>query len=209
MEVELAVLSVIILIFSVILHEVAHGFMADKLGDPTARFAGRLTLNPVVHVDLFGSIILPLALFMSHAPILFGWAKPVPYNPHNLKGRFGEALVAFAGPATNFFLALVFGVLFRLGLGAGDPDIPSILFLIVEINILLGIFNLLPIPPLDGSKILSALLPPHLAMRYESVRAQLEQNVALGMGALVVFILLFGNILHFFVQAVSRGIVGV
>lgn len=206
---ELAVLSIIILIFSVILHEVAHGYMADKLGDPTARFAGRLTLNPIVHIDLFGSIILPAALFLSGSPIMFGWAKPVPYNPHNIRGRMGEALVALAGPATNLLLAIVFGLLLRVGLGAGDPDIPSILYMIVHINVLLAIFNLLPIPPLDGSKIMSALLPRDLAIRYESLRNQLEQNVALGMGALIVFVLLFGSVLNAVVRFVSFLIVGV
>ncbi|MFZ2593924.1 MAG: site-2 protease family protein [Minisyncoccia bacterium] len=206
---ELAVLSIIILIFSVILHEVAHGYMADKLGDPTARFAGRLTLNPIVHIDLFGSIILPAALFLSGSPIMFGWAKPVPYNPHNIRGRMGEALVALAGPATNLLLAIVFGLLLRVGLGAGDPDIPSILYMIVHMNVLLAIFNLLPIPPLDGSKIMSALLPRDLAIRYESLRNQLEQNVALGMGALIVFVLLFGSVLNAVVRFVSFLIVGV
>ncbi len=206
---ELAVLSIIILIFSVILHEVAHGYMADKLGDPTARFAGRLTLNPILHIDLFGSIILPAALFLSGSPIMFGWAKPVPYNPHNIRGRMGEALVALAGPATNLLLAIVFGLLLRVGLGAGDPDIPSILYMIVHMNVLLAIFNLLPIPPLDGSKIMSALLPRDLAIRYESLRNQLEQNVALGMGALIVFVLLFGSVLNAVVRFVSFLIVGV
>lgn len=206
---EFAILSIIILVFSVILHEVSHGYMADKLGDPTARFAGRLTLNPFVHIDPFGSILLPAALYMSGSPIMFGWAKPVPYNPNNIRGRAGEALVAFAGPAANFILAFVFGFFLRSGLGAGDVDIPLILYTIVYTNVLLAIFNLLPIPPLDGSKVLSAFLPQSLAIRYESLRRELERNVALGMGALVVFVLVFGNALDALVRFVSFVIAGV
>lgn len=153
----------IVLIFSVMIHEISHGFMAERLGDKTARDAGRLTLNPLKHIDPFGSIVLPLLLYISNSSILFGWAKPVPYNPFNLKNpKTGGAVIALAGPVSNFMLALIFGVLIRVGMAFGYmPDTPlSLMFqVIVYINILLGVFNLVPIPPLDGSKVLFGFLP--------------------------------------------------
>ena len=113
-------LSLIVLVLSVIAHEVAHGYAANSLGDPTARLAGRLTLNPLPHIDLMGSLILPALLVFTHSPILFGWAKPVPYNPYNLRAkRWGETLVAVAGSATNILLAIIFGLIVRFGLVIG------------------------------------------------------------------------------------------
>src|SRR3990167_7918192 len=113
------VFGIIILIFSIIIHEVMHGVVANSLGDPTARLAGRLTLNPIPHIDLFGSIIIPGLLVLTNAGILFGWAKPVPYNPYNLRGgKWGEGAVAFAGVGANFLLAIIFGLLIRFGTGA-------------------------------------------------------------------------------------------
>jgi len=162
----LAILSIIILIFSVILHEVAHGYMADALGDPTARLAGRLTLNPLKHIDPVGSIIVPLITYL--AGFTFGWAKPVPYNPYNLKDkRRGELLIALAGPASNLLIALIFGTILRLFTGivptamifAGSGGALTVLAYIVLINITLAVFNLIPLPPLDGSKILFSILP--------------------------------------------------
>ncbi|MFA5841776.1 MAG: site-2 protease family protein [Candidatus Paceibacterota bacterium] len=150
---------IVILIFSVILHEVAHGYVADMAGDPTARLAGRLTLNPVSHIDLFGSVILPAILIFTGSGIVVGWAKPVPYNPYNLRNqRWGTLAVAIAGVATNFLIALIFGLLIRFA-----PGLPisflAIAKMIVMLNIVLGVFNLLPIPPLDGSKVLLSLFP--------------------------------------------------
>jgi len=152
---------IIVLIFSVIIHEIAHGSVAYYLGDPTAKYAGRLTLNPLKHLDPMGSIILPLFLIILRSPILFAYAKPVPINPYNFKDqKYGSLKVALAGPASNLSIALIFGLALRF--------IPQITFLpglivmfsyIVYINILLAIFNLIPIPPLDGSHILFALLP--------------------------------------------------
>lgn len=148
----LTILSIVILIFSVILHEVAHGYMADWLGDPTARMAGRLTLNPLKHIDPIGSIIVPLITSM--AGFTFGWAKPVPYNPYNLqKRREGELLIALAGPGSNLLIALIFGTLIRFG------AVNEVFVYIVVINIVLAIFNLIPLPPLDGSKVLYFFLP--------------------------------------------------
>jgi len=159
-----------ILIFSVMIHEVSHGYMADYLGDPTARLAGRLTLNPMKHLDWFGSVFLPLTFyFLSGGNFIFGWAKPVPYNPLNLKNpRRDSALVAIAGPAANFALAIVFGLSIRL-LGI-FPDVYAeslaVSFsLIAYVNILLGVFNLIPIAPLDGSKVLYSLLPNNQSSR--------------------------------------------
>lgn len=163
--------SIIILIFSVVIHEVSHGLMADRLGDPTARLSGRLTLNPISHLDWFGSFLLPLLTYNLGGFIL-GWAKPVPYNPYNLKGRFGEASVAVAGPLSNLILAVVFGLVVRFGAIADLPtSLVQISSAITFINIILAIFNLIPIPPLDGSKILFALIPRHLGQ----VRVWLER----------------------------------
>lgn len=153
--------SLIVLIFSAIIHEVAHGYMALYLGDPTAKMSGRLTLNPVSHLDPFGSILLPLLLVFANTPFVFGYARPVPYNPYNLRGgKWGPALVAFAGPLSNLLIAFLFGLLFRFGVFTGVAA--GAVFTIILINIVLGVFNLIPIAPLDGSKILFALLPYNL-----------------------------------------------
>ncbi len=146
---------------SVVIHEVSHGFMAERFGDDTARNAGRLTLNPLKHLDMFGSIFLPAVLVLTHAGFLFGWAKPVPYNPHNLSNRrWGTIAVASAGVLVNFFIAVIFGIIIRatshLALPTGFYFITSA---IVIVNLALAIFNLVPIPPLDGSKILFSFLP--------------------------------------------------
>lgn len=153
-----------VLIFSVMIHEVSHGYVADYLGDPTARLAGRLNLNPLNHLDVFGSIILPLTFYvLSGGTFIFGWAKPVPYNPYNLKNPLkGGALIAAAGPASNFILALVFGLAIRAMSFLNFTALAPLYVLfgaIVFVNILLGVFNLVPIAPLDGSKVLYALLP--------------------------------------------------
>jgi Zn-dependent protease len=148
---------IIILIMSVVVHEVAHGFVADRQGDPTARYAGRLTLNPLRHLDFVGSILLPVLLVIFNAGFLIGWAKPVPYNERNLRNkRYGTAIVASAGIFANLTLAVVFGISIRFAsiLGAGAPAYISIATAITVVNILLALFNLIPIPPLDGSKIL-------------------------------------------------------
>ncbi len=154
-----------VLIFSVMIHEISHGYVAEHLGDPTARNAGRLTLNPIKHLDFFGSFLLPIMLFVvSRGTFVFGWAKPVPYNPAYLKNpKTGAGKIAFAGPISNLILAAVFGIFLRLlpviGYPAGLP-LASFFSLIVYMNILLAIFNMVPLPPLDGSKVLFSLLPP-------------------------------------------------
>lgn len=152
-------ITFIILIFSAIVHEVSHGLMAEKLGDSTARDEGRITLNPIPHIDPFGSILLPLALLWAGSPVVFGSAKPVPVDFNQLKPRrLGMALVSLAGPFSNFALAALFAAILKIGIGVSRIAEP-ILFQAMVINIVLGIFNLIPIPPLDGSKILLAAAP--------------------------------------------------
>lgn len=167
-------ISLIILMFSAILHEVAHGFVAEKLGDPTARLMGRLTLNPKPHIDLFMTILLPLLLILSGSPIIFGGAKPVPVDPFNLRdGRKDLALVSLAGPLTNVLLAVGATLLFHLLNFLPNSLIlgflTAILLIIIKLNILLAVFNLLPIPPLDGSKVFALLLPQDLSRAYLSI----------------------------------------
>jgi Zn-dependent protease len=169
------IFGLVILVVSVILHEVAHGYMANWLGDPTARLQGRLTLNPISHIDPVGTIIVPALLVFTHSPILIGYAKPVPYNPYNLHGKYDEALVAGAGPGTNILLALIFGLGIRFFGMSMDQGLLQAFAVITYINILLALFNLIPIPPLDGSKVLSSLLPGALGRAYDSFRASFER----------------------------------
>lgn len=163
---ESIVIGVIILVFSAILHEIAHGFIAERLGDPTARLAGRLTLNPIPHIDPIMSIAVPLLLIVSGSPIIFGAAKPVPVNPLMLReGRKDIALVALAGPATNLILAILGAFLIK-SVGVIIPDLVPALFLFVRFNLALGFLNLIPVPPLDGSKFFSFVLPERIAQQY-------------------------------------------
>ena len=194
------------IVFSVIIHEVMHGVAADSLGDPTARYAGRLTLNPIPHLDPFGSIILPIICALTPGGFLFGWAKPVPYNPYNLfrAPYWGEAIVAAAGPASNLVLALLAGLLIRLQI---FPDIFPMLMYVVAINVSLTLLNLIPIPPLDGSKILASILPKSFG--YEALRERMEQNVFLGFGLVILFIVVFGSAFGNFVYALASAIAGV
>lgn len=158
------IFSIIVLIFSVVIHEVAHGYTALLFGDNTAKNQGRLTLNPLKHIDIFGSIIVPLLLILLPGNIILGWAKPVPYNPYNLKNRkWGELSVALAGPVSNLIIGTVFIILIKLAPLFGLSSTVTVLFFVVVlINFVLALFNLIPIPPLDGSKVLLNLLPFHL-----------------------------------------------
>jgi Zn-dependent protease len=170
---------IVALILSVVIHEMAHGYAANWLGDPTARLAGRLSPNPLVHLDPLMSVIVPGLLIMSGSPFLFGAAKPVPYNPYNFRNqKWGEAIVAAAGPLANVVLAVIFAVLVRS-------------IQIVMLNIFLALFNLVPVPPLDGSKILPRLLPFGLAMKYETLRNYMERNIVISFGIIIVLFMLF------------------
>ena len=159
---------------SVVIHEVSHGYAAYLMGDPTAKNAGRLTLNPLAHLDFMGSLIVPLLAYFSSG-FMFGWAKPVPYNPYNLKNqKYGDAIVAVAGPVSNLLIAFIFGLLLRFGIlyfGLVSLDFILIVKWIVQINLILAIFNLIPIPPLDGSKILFTFLP----YRFIEIKQNLEK----------------------------------
>ncbi len=158
------------LIFAITLHEVAHGYVASLLGDQTARFSGRLTLNPLKHIDLLGTIIIPI-LMLALSEFVFGWAKPVPVDPRNLRHpRRDMALVALAGPCANLLMALIWAAAAKTGNFSeqtGNLWLGTPLFYMgiagVSINVVLAVLNLLPLPPLDGSKILASLLPPHAA----------------------------------------------
>ncbi|MBX4190211.1 site-2 protease family protein [Candidatus Parcubacteria bacterium] len=157
----LALFSFIVFIYSVVIHEVSHGLAAESLGDPTAKMLGRLSLNPFKHLDMMGSVILPLFLYIVGSPFVFGYAKPVPYDPRNLRDqKYGPIKVAMAGPASNIIIAVFFGLVLRF-----FPDIfvsaliPQLFSMIVAINLVLAVFNLFPIPPLDGHWVLVTLLP--------------------------------------------------
>lgn len=153
----LTIFSLIVLFFSIVLHEIAHGSVALHLGDPTAKYAGRLTLNPLKHIDLFGTILLPLVLIIIRSPFIVGWAQPVPVNPFNFRDqKWGALKVAVAGPSTNFLLAAIFGLSIRF-LPLPEALLP-LFSIIVLYNFGWGIFNLLPFPPFDGSHILFTFL---------------------------------------------------
>ncbi|MFZ2555933.1 MAG: site-2 protease family protein [Minisyncoccia bacterium] len=209
MELIDSLFVIAVVMFSAVIHEVMHGVAADKLGDPTARYAGRLTLNPIKHLDPFGSVVLPLILVLSSSPIFFGWAKPVPYNPFNFRrgGQWGEAIVAFAGPASNFAIALLAALLIRANVL--PLEMSGVIFIIVLTNIMLGIFNLIPIPPLDGSKVLTAILPGGLRASYDRWRLQMEYSPFLGFGIVILFILVAGDVFGNFVYGIARTLAGV
>jgi len=205
---------VVALIFSAIIHEYMHGWVAYKLGDATAKDAGRLTLNPIAHIDLFGSIILPLIFVFSNSPFFLAWAKPVPYNPFNLSDqKYGDLKVALGGPGANFTLALASGLIARvipisvilkqnliINFFQGDytfllsnmtgsilTSIFVMLIILCLINLLLMIFNLIPIPPLDGSKVILTFLP----FRYRIQFLRLE-----AFGIFIVLILLISGLFN-------------
>ena len=184
------IFALIVLLFSAIIHEVSHGLVANHYGDPTAKNAGRLTLNPLPHLDPVGSVIVPLLLFtftkIFGGGIIFGWAKPVPINPYNLKNpKHDIGLIGLAGPASNIVVAILFGIFHRLILAQnliGLAGLLPFIQIIVFVNMILAIFNLLPVPPLDGSNILFSFLPP----RYRGVEHFLRSNYLF-----LMFILLF------------------
>ena len=192
---------IIVLVMSAVFHEYMHGYAAFKLGDPTAKNAGRLTFNPIKHLDLFGSIIVPLMLIISGASFLFAWAKPVPYNPYNLSDRkYGDAKVAVAGPLANLALALIFGLIWRF-MPFISIAFSGFIAMIIYINLILMVFNLIPIPPLDGSKILSAFLSPEARHKYLSLEKY-------GLLFVLLFVFLFSNLMILPVEFLFRLIAG-
>ena len=214
---EAVIIFLAILLFSVVIHELAHGYMAYWLGDPTAKLAGRLSANPIVHIDPLGSIIVPALMVLSTGAaasaglgqmFAIGWAKPVPYNPYNLTDqKWGEAKIAFAGPAANLILATVFAGVLALAPVLGLPStFAELAIQVIYLNVFLALFNLLPLPPLDGSKI----LPPFLGMisynlmfQYARFRGILEQNFFLA------FIIIIFAVIYVFsapLQAATFGV---
>jgi len=196
----------IILIFSIIIHEVSHGTVANYLGDPTAKYAGRLTLNPLKHLDPIGSVFLPILLILTTGKGI-GWAKPVPINPYNFRDqKYGTLKVAIAGPVSNLIIALFFGLLLRILISLNFilPSIYSIFSFIVFINILLAVFNLIPIPPLDGSHILFTFLPDSI----QRTKIFLEQSGFLILLFFIFFFPPFFNILNYITNGIFTLIVG-
>ncbi len=160
----LFIFSIAILIMSVVIHEFAHGIAALWQGDPTAKLSGRLTLNPIKHIDPVGSIAVPLICAILPGSIIFGWAKPVPFNPYNLRNRkWGEAIVAGAGPLSNILIALILSLIIRFFVPVLSQPVAELFILAILTNLVLAIFNLVPLPPLDGSKILYSLFPAKMS----------------------------------------------
>ncbi len=216
-----AVLISIFLLLAFPVHELAHAFVAYRLGDGTAKVFGRLTLNPIVHFDPFGGLLLVITA-LSGSGLLFGWAKPTPVNPSNLRDRRnGEVAVALAGPASNLIMACIGALVFRILFAAGvfdpgtidsvnDPRVLlfNVLTLFVEINIVLAIFNLIPVPPLDGSALLFRVISPMTAWRIRPVLAQYGSIILLG----TIFLLFFsplGNVLGTLINDVTKLLLGI
>lgn len=195
------VYQILVLVFSAVVHEYMHGWAAFRLGDTTARDAGRLTVNPLAHLEWFGSFFLPAIMVLGNFPFVVGWAKPVPYNPLNLRDRrYGEAKVAAAGPLANLFIALAFGLVLRW-LPLFNLTFAGLIATIVYINLVLMVFNLIPIPPLDGSKILASFLPDGLRERYLSLER-------MGFILIILFVMLAGSLVAPVVDFLFRLIIG-
>lgn len=211
MDIRFVLVQAFVIFFAITVHEAAHAWTANKLGDPTAAALGRASLNPLVHIDLFGTIIFPLLLILLKQPV-FGWAKPVPYDPRNLRHpRKGGLWISFAGPIANIATAAAAVLVYQLlkAVGANVPvasmwskplgGVVVILFVTALINVSLAVFNLIPIPPLDGSGILAGLLPPRAAAQYERLRPY---------GFLLLIVLMYTNLLGAVFAPVQNLIVG-
>lgn len=210
LSMETMIFTIVVLILSVIIHEVAHGYAAYALGDPTAKLAGRLTLNPLPHIDIIGSVVIPGLLVLSNSSMLFGWAKPVPYNPYNLKSaRWGEAIVGFAGVGTNLLLAVIFALIARFAFGTEFEAFVAPAATISFVNLFLGLFNLIPLPPLDGYTVLRGLLPAKYSLHFRDFEEKIMRG---GIFTLVLFLFIFSAFLarpfFEFVQIVFALLVG-
>jgi len=182
-------ITLFLIFYSIVLHEVAHGYIAYKLGDPTAKYEGRLSLNPFVHIDPLGTILLPLFTFFSFG-FVFGYAKPVPYNPENLKDRIKDPiLIALAGPTVNLLLLILFLFLYKQNI---DPLINQISLYLVRTNLILALFNLLPIPPLDGSKLYLLFMPLESYILLETY----------GFAFLILFLIFFQNFFFYLINKI-------
>ncbi len=186
------IISIPIFILAMVIHEVAHGWVAYKLGDSTAKYSGRLTLNPIPHIDLIGTIILPIWLVAIHSPVVFGWAKPVPINFLSLRNPKKDIIsVGLAGPLANIIFAFILGMSSRLFPFLHTPLLTEVIFYSILVNLILAAFNLIPIPPLDGSRILFGLLPDKAAMEYMRIEKY---------GFIILFILLWFGFIDWFVN---------
>jgi Zn-dependent protease len=191
------VIRIFVLYFAIVVHEVSHGYVAHLRGDPTAKAMGRLTLNPLPHIDLFGSIIIPGFLIFTNSPFIIGWAKPVPVDIRRFQEPLQDfAITSFAGPVSNFAQVAVYTILFKLTASLSGPNwLAFLAFSGAAVNLFLGIFNLIPIPPLDGSRLVAAILPTGLAIRYLSIER---------FGFIMIFILLWAGAFQPIFQAIWR-----
>ncbi|MDI6840716.1 MAG: site-2 protease family protein [bacterium] len=196
MKALIIIVQLLILLFSIIIHEIAHGYTALKKGDTTARDYGRLTLNPISHIDLFGTIILPIILILMRTGIIIGWAKPVPINPYYFRNPKRDLMwVGAAGPMSNIGIAIILALIFRIGILKGYSVTAEFVTYGIAINLLLAFFNLVPVPPLDGSRILQGFLSYEAQEKY----LRLER-----FGFFIIFLLLWMGLFDYILIPIMK-----